>query len=296
MQNLHFIDAHHHLWDLQACHYPWLMAKGVKRFFGDPAPIQRNYLAQDFLGESPRYVPARSVHIQVGVAAEDEVKETAWVQSQDTRPDAIVAATDLANEDLQASLAQHLQHQKLRGIRQILGRHEIEDQKHGSNALLDNPAFARGLHTLAKNQLSFDLQMIPPQMPQVVALLREIPELKVALCHCGSPWDQTPQGLQRWRKGLAELAELPNVYCKVSGLGMFNPGWTPSELEPIILSVIDIFGPQRIMFGSNFPVDKLYNSYDALWQAYELITQDFSEQERRDMFVNTATRFYRLKD
>lgn len=295
-QDLQFIDAHHHLWDLQACHYPWLMAKGVERFFGDPTPIQKNYLVEDFLGESPRHTPLRSVHIQVGVAIEDEVKETAWLQSRNPRPDAIVAATDLASENLGVALEQHLRHNKLRGIRQIVGRHEIEDQKHGSNALLDNPAFALGLRTLSEHGLSFDLQMIPPQMPRLVALLRQVPELKVALCHCGSPWDQTPQGLEHWRKGLGELAELPNVYCKVSGLGMFNRSWTPGELEPIVLSAIDTFGPDRVMFGSNFPVDKLYASYDALWDAYELITHGFNDQERQQMFVATAASFYRIQD
>jgi len=289
-----FIDAHHHLWDLQACHYPWLMASGVRRFFGDPTPIQKNYLPEDFLSESRRHVPEKSVHIQVGVAAEDEVRETGWLQAQSPCPHAIVAAADLSSPDLAARLEMHRAYDKFRGVRQIIGRHAEEDKNHGSDTLLDNPVFIEGLRLLAREKLSFDLQMIPPQMPRVIAALRQVPDLSVALCHAGSPWDQSDEGMASWRTGLRELATLPRVSCKVSGLGMFNPGWTVDELKPIVLDVIEIFGPERVMFGSNFPVDKLYNSYDALWDAYHSITAEFSEAERDWLYRRAAAEFYRI--
>ena len=114
-QPLRFIDAHHHLWDLSACHYPWLMAKGEKRFFGDPAPIQKNYLVQDFLGESARYRPEKSVHIQVGVTPEDEVRESRWLEAQAPCPTAIVAACNLAAADVAEQLALHASLSKFRG-------------------------------------------------------------------------------------------------------------------------------------------------------------------------------------
>ena len=114
------------------------------------------------------------------------------------------------------------------------------------------------------------------------------------MCNGGSPWDQSPAGLDRWRAGLEALAQLPNVVCKVSGLGMFNPDWTVDSLRPVVLTLIEVFGPQRIMFGSNFPVDKLYNSYDALWDAYYAITTGFSAEEKRCMFYGTAAKFYRI--
>lgn len=291
---LTFIDAHHHLWDLSHCHYPWLMARGAKRFFGDPSPIQKNYLPADFLQESQRYVPSASVHIQVGVSSEDEIRETKWLQSLSPVPQAIVAATDLSAPDLPGTLDAHACSPRLRGIRQILGRHREEDKKHGSDALLDSPHFIRGLHELAARGLSFDLQMIPQQMPRVIAVLRQVPELRVALCHCGSPWDQDAEGLANWRSGLRQLAELPTVSCKVSGLGMFKPDWTPQDLRPLIHDVIDAFSPGRVMFGSNFPVDKLYNSYEALWRAYELAVEGFSNTEKQQMFYQTAADFYRI--
>ncbi len=289
-----FIDAHHHLWDLEACHYPWLMASGEPRFFGDPTPIQRNYLVADFLGESPRYVPDRSVHIQVGVAAGDELRESRWLDAQKPCPSVFVASCDLSATDVRATLDQHSALSGFRGVRQILGRHPEEDRKHGSDALLESPGFLAGLGELSAMGASFDLQMIPPQMERVIALLKQLPELPVALCHCGSPWDQSPSGLASWRSGLEALAELPRVYCKVSGLGMFNPDWRPQELRPLIMTAIDTFGPERVMFGSNFPVDKLYNSYEALWDTYDAACSGFSATERQQLFYQSAADFYRI--
>lgn len=290
-----FIDAHHHLWDLQAVHYPWLMARGERRFFGDPTAIQKNYLVADLLGESPHKKPAASVHIQVGAAPEQSLQETQWLHQQGDYPHAMVAFADLAANNLASALDAQQAFPRLRGIRQIVGRHAEEDRKHGSASLPDNPAWVAGLKLLAARGLAFDLQMIPPQMPAVFAALSQVPELKVALCHCGSPWDQSEAGLASWRQGLRQLAQLPNVVCKVSGLGMFNPNWTVAALEPLVRDVIDIFSPERVMFGSNFPVDKLYRSYGQYWQAYSQIIAPFSPSERSAMLVNTAADFYSIQ-
>ena len=290
---LQFIDAHHHLWDLQACHYPWLMARGERRFFGDPTPIQKDYLVSDFLGESTRYRPRASVHIQVG--AENALLETAWLHEQGSFPQSVVAFCDLAAADAEQQIEAQLQFPRVRGVRQIVGRHEEEDRKHGSDSLLGNANWLRGLQQLASRGLSFDLQMIPPQANAVYRILKQVPELPVALCHCGSPWDQSLAGLENWRRGLKQLAALPNIYCKVSGLGMFNPDWAEDDLRGPILDVIDIFGPRRIMFGSNFPVDKLYRSYQAYWDSYVAITRGFSDSEKQALFLDTAARFYRIE-
>jgi predicted TIM-barrel fold metal-dependent hydrolase len=291
---LKFIDAHHHLWDLQALNYPWLMAQDEPRFFGDPGPIQKDYLAKDFLAESARYRPRQSVHVQVGVAPGSALAETQWLQQQPAIPNAIVAYADLSSTDLPSVLEAQRLSDRMRGIRQIIGRHPVEDLQHRSDELLDNRRWQVGLQTLAAMNLSFDLQLIPPQMARAFAVLKQVPQLKVALCHCGSPWDQSERGIQQWREGLRRFAQLPNFYCKVSGLGMFNPSWSVAQLRPLILDVIDIFGPQRVMFGSNFPVDKLYCSYEALWRAYEEVTQVFSAGEKRQLYYATAKSFYRI--
>ena len=292
--NFGFVDAHHHLWDLSACRYPWLLAKGEKRFFGDPTPIQKDYLSSDFLSESARFRPIKSVHIQVGTDPDDWVRETAWLESLGEYPQAIVAACDLSAANRDDLLSQHQAYPRVRGIRQIIGRHRDEDPKHDSDQLIESPEFLRGLQKLSAENLSFDLQLIPEQMHRVAQLLKQVPDLDVALCHCGSPWDQSPAGIEQWRDGLMALADLPRMHCKVSGLGMFNPHWTADQLQPIISTVIELFGAERVMFGSNFPVDKLYCSYDKLWSAYEAILQSYSWTQQEQMLVGTASAFYQL--
>ena len=293
------VDAHHHLWNLNKIHYPWLMELGVVRFFGDPTPIQHDYLVGDFLGDIGDLPVTSSVHIQVGAASSDSVAETRWLQSEAQRtplgiPNAVVAFCDLADEDTDKVLDAQAEFGSLRGIRQIVGRSPAEDAKSGSGALLDNSVWTENLARLPSRHLSFDLQLIPAQLPTVTKVLGRIPDLRVALCHCGSPHDQSQDGLANWRKELARLAELPNVYCKLSGFCMFEQSWDAERVRRTALTAIDIFGVDRCMFGSNFPVEKLYVSYNTLYSSYLDIAAEFSESEQRDLLADTARRFYRI--
>jgi len=291
------VDAHHHLWDLDACHYPWLMARGVTRFFGDPTPIQKNYLVADLRKDAADYDLAASVHIQVGVAQDDVLKETAWLQTTGDEaglPSAIVAFCELESPEAPKHLAAQLQFSRLRGVRQIIGRSDEEDAATGSGALIDEPVWRENLELLGELGLSFDLQLTPRQVPRVAEVLAEAPDTDVALCHCGSPWDQTEAGLASWREGLCLLASLPNVYCKISGLSMFDHDWTIESIRPIVETCIEIFGAERCMFGSNFPVDKLHASYRNIWQAYERLCADLNEDQQQLLFGDTARNFYRI--
>jgi predicted TIM-barrel fold metal-dependent hydrolase len=293
----HIIDAHHHLWDLSACRYPWLEETGVVRFFGDPAPIQRNYLADELRQDASDYRLDASVHVQVGVASGDEVKESEWLNQAaggSGLPTALVAFCDLVAENAQQVLDQQQAIGRVRGIRHIVGRSSAEDANTGSDSLLDNQAWIENLSSLRERDLSFDLQLIPQQVDKVAAVLETIPGLRVALCHCGSPWDQSPSGLESWRTGLQRLARNPDVYCKISGLSMFNHDWSVDDLRPIIDSCIEIFGADRCMFGSNYPVDKLHKTWSEIWGAYECITASSSATEQARMFAGTAAEFYTI--
>ena len=131
-------------------------------------------------------------------------------------------------------------------------------------------------------------------MPRVAELLARTPGTRVALCHCGSPWDQSDRGLETWRQGLRLLASLPQVSCKISGLGMFDPGWSRDSIRPIVEHCIDLFGPRRCMFGSNFPVDSLYASFARVWSAYDEITSSLDPTSRARLKSGTAREFYRI--
>jgi predicted TIM-barrel fold metal-dependent hydrolase len=291
------VDAHHHLWDLNACNYPWLMAKGVTRFFGDPTPIQKNYLISDLRDDAVDYELEASVHVQVGVAPGDEVKETAWLQSvSDAQglPSAIVPFCDLGNPDVAREIQAHMKHSSVRGMRQIVGRSDEEDAISGSGRLIDDQVWRDNLAMLGDLGLSFDLQLTPGQVTRIADVLADVPGTQIALCHCGSPWDQSEAGLKAWRSGLTLLASLPNVSCKISGLGMFDHAWTVDSIRPIVESCLEIFGAERAMFGSNFPVDKLHANYTKVWNAFEVITLGLSGQQQAQLFGNTARDFYKI--
>ncbi len=295
------VDAHHHLWDLGKVYYPWLMARGVTRFFGDPTPIQHDYLVNNFLDDIGDLPVTKSVHIQVGADLSDSITETRWLQSGAERtpqgmPNAIIAFCDLAAKDADEILDAHAESSNLRGVRQIVGRSPDEDSKSTTGLLLDNPTWIENLARLPSRRLSFDLQLIPEQLPAVTKVLGDIPDLRVALCHCGSPHDQSEDGLAIWRKELAQLAELPNVYCKLSGFCMFEQNWDTERVRKTALTAIDIFGVDRCMFGSNFPVEKLYVSYKTLYSSYLDIAAEFSESEQQNLLADTARRFYRISD
>lgn len=289
------VDAHHHLWDLKAINYPWLMAKGERRFFGDPTPIQKDYLVGDFRCDHDSLSIVKSVHVQVGVTPEDSLLETRWLQHQNEShglPSAIVAFSDLTAVDIADQLEAHTQSLTFRGVRQIVGRSAEEDAKTGTGSLLADPRFTEGLTELSRRGLSFDLQLLPTQMTAFASLLEKLPNLKVALCHAGSL--SSEEQFDIWKVGIEHLAALPNVICKISGFGMFDPDWTTYSTKAKFEVLADRFGPMRIAFGSNFPVEKLASDYTSVWTRFSELTSDFNKDDRAMMFAGTAERFYRI--
>lgn len=285
------IDAHHHLWDLSAIEYPWLNTQGVERFFGNPTPIQRNYLLDEFSADAAAHGFGKSVHIQVGAA--DAWDEAQWVQSvADATPQwpmVQVVFCDLTAPDLEAQLDQFQTLSTVRGVRQIIGRAPVEDAQTGTNELLQSQAFLNGLKLAGARGLSFDLQLIPELMPQMGKIAAQASDTKIALCHAGSPHDRSPAGIRAYARALQHLSELENVTCKLSGLGMFDHEWRVDTIKPLIEICLDQFGADRCMFGSNFPVDMLYSDYTKLAQSYfEIVPSDMQAA----VFSEVAEAFY----
>jgi len=287
-------DAHHHMWNLDHCRYPWLMAKGVKRFFGDPTPIQKNYLVADLFADACEFELIGSTHIQVGVAEEDAVKETVWLQSLAELnrgiPSAIIGFADLTRDDLDNHLDAHAREEIFRGVRQIIGRHPDEDSKTNTGALLEEPAFLHGLKLLEKRNLTFDLQLVASQYVSAAELLAKTPNLAVAICHFASPWDLTREGFTNWHHTMKAFSGLPNCTIKFSGFGMFKADWTAEDIKPYVETALELFGEDRCMAGSNFPVDKIYGGYDRIWVALEKLLPD--ETILTKVTRTNAQRFY----
>lgn len=306
--NLNICDAHHHLWNLEAVNYPWLSApKGTARFFGDPTKIQKNYLVKDFKSDVGQLPVTQSVHVQVGAAPDEHIKEIAWIQSQiDSRslskvklPSAIVAYADLESDNITGTLDNIQAYKSVRGIRQIVGREPSEDEQTGSAKLLTDKNWLFGLQELQKRSLSFDLQLIPSQMNRAFEVFSLVQDLPVALCHCGSPWFlksqyRSSQSYGIWKDGITKLASLPNIYCKVSGLSMFTQQWNIKDISFIFETILETFGIERCMFGSNFPVDKLHIDYQSIWKTYMFLTEKLKITDRKKLFADNCRQFYKL--
>lgn len=182
-----------------------------------------------------------------------------------------------------------------------------------STHLMRDTRFRAGLACLHKYGLSFEAWVYHPQLPELAALARAVPEVPMILNHAGGLLGVGPYAGKReevfraWKRGIAEVARCPNVVVKLGGLGMPRCGFdwhnrpappTSSELArataPYILACIEQFGPDRCMFESNFPVEKLSYSYGVVWNSFKRVTESLSATERAALFHDTATRVYRL--
>ena len=290
------LDAHHHLWNLSEVSYPWLQAKGEKRFFGDPSPIQRDYLLSEFQQDAQAAGMTGSVHIQVGAA--DALAEAQWIQTiAEAHPQWLirqVAFCDLTSLDVERNLNALQDIPSVVGVRQIVGRAPREDALAGTHYLLTDLAFLQGLKSLANRGLSFDLQLLPELMQATANVLQQVPELQVALCHAGSPYIRTSAGIADYGKMLKNLSALPNLFCKISGLGMFDHNWTQDTVRPIFNLCLDQFGAERLMFGSNFPVDSLSSTYTTLIERHVDLVSGLTSKDQEAYWGETARSFYKF--
>ena len=291
------IDPHHHLWDLSKISYPWLEEEDKSAFFGSYAPLHRNYLVDDYLADTHKQDLEASVHLQAECDHQDPVGETRWlseVAEAHGLPTAIVAFADFSRDDIQSVLEQHGEFERVRGIRQILNHHEDPTLTYTKANLLEDDKWLSNFGLLSRFGWSFDMQIYYQQMKQAARLASRYDSVQFILNHSGMPVERSAEGLEGWRSGMRTLASCDNVAVKISGLGMTDPQWTTSSIRPFVLETIDLFGIERCMFASNFPVDSLFSDYDTLFRAYRDITSDFSDGERNQIFRENAAHYYRL--
>jgi predicted TIM-barrel fold metal-dependent hydrolase len=183
----------------------------------------------------------------------------------------------------------------MRGVRQLLNWDDDPDKRFCDRSdYLTDTKWQSGYALLRKYNLSFDLQIYHPQMEDSYRLAERFSDIQIILNHTGMPIDRSPEGLRDWRRAMKRLAGAPNAACKISGLAMTNWRWTADSIRADVLGAIEAFGVDRCMFASNFPVDKLFSSYDAIFDAFKAITRNFSESERLKLFHDNAVRIYRL--
>jgi predicted TIM-barrel fold metal-dependent hydrolase len=266
--DLDVIDAHHHLCHLSAASYPWLSGPRV----------------------------AGSVHVENGAA--DPLWESRWIDTVvagNNIPSVQVVKVDLTAPTAGKQLAAHAALPSVRGVRDILNWHPDPVLSHRERAdLSTDPAWLAGFAALREFGFSFDLQVFPDQLGQAAALAADHGDIRIVLDHAGMPIQRDPSALDRWKRGLSAVAAEPNTMVKISALGTNDHTWTVDSIRRIVLDTIDVFGPSRCMFASNFPVDGLYSSFRRLFEAFDELTAELGRTERADLFAGTARRFYRI--
>ena len=293
------IDAHHHIWRQQDL--PWLVGPMAPRIFGPYEAIRRDYPMAEFRAEAEAAGAVASIYVQTNWRTEDAVREVEWVESAAdgaSWPAAIVGFCDLGRPSAPLVLDQmRAASPRLRGIRQQLHWHENPQYRLAPRPdMMANPEWRRGLAAVADRGLLFELQVFMGQAELAAALLRAFPSMRFVLAHAGMPEDISPDGFAAWREGLARLATHPNLATKLSGLGTFVHRNDPELIARIVHAALSLFGPERCLFGSNFPVEKLWTDYRSLLAAYLAALAHLPSEARHAVLAGNARRLYRLAD
>lgn len=275
---MRIIDTHLHLVYLDRFRYPWL--NGVPR-------LKRDFTLHDYLKEAgPAGIDA-SIHMEVDVAESDMAAETAFVTGIGDRVVAAIAACRPESASFPAYLEQVAANPRVKGLRRVL--HVQPDE------LGQQPIFGENLERLAAYKLSFDLCVLPRQIPIAIDLARRCPDVQFILDHCAVP-NVKERELDPWRDHIRAIAALPNVACKVSGIVAYaDPtGWTVDDLRPYVEHVIEAFGWDRVVWGSDWPVCSLTADLTRWVAATRELVAGASRNEQERLLSRNAERLYRL--
>jgi predicted TIM-barrel fold metal-dependent hydrolase len=290
------VDGHHHIW--RQADLPWLMGPMQPRIFGPYEAIRRDYPIEEFRADVGGSGVVKSVYVQTNWARERYEDEAAWVQrTADATgwPHAIVAYADFSVDDVRPQLDRLARHRLMRGARMQLHWHDNPLYRFAARPdLAADPTIQRNVARLADHGWSFDLQVFAPQMPGAAYLAEACPKVTFVLQHAGMLEDLSLAGRSEWRAGMVRLAACPNVVCKLSGLGTFLHRNDPGHVMEVVRESVSIFGADRCLFGSNFPIEKLWTSYAELAGAHREAAETLSEPQQRAILHDTAMRVYRI--
>ncbi|MBR0897325.1 amidohydrolase family protein [Bradyrhizobium tropiciagri] len=290
------VDGHHHIW--RQADLAWLSGPMQPRIFGPYEPIRRDYPIEEYLDDLKGTGVTRSVYVQTNWPNGQFEDEAAWVQQtadQHGWPHALVAYADFSVHDVRPQLDRLQRYPLMRGVRMQLHWHDNPLYRFATRPdLCTDPVTRRNVGHLADYGWSFDLQVFAPQMADAAGLAEACPDVTFILQHAGMLEDLSPQGRAAWRAGMARLAQCPNVVSKLSGLGTFIHRNDPAHIAGIVIDTVAIFGADRCLFGSNFPIEKLWTSYRDLVDAFKAAAERLSPEQREAIFSTTAARVYRL--
>jgi L-fuconolactonase len=270
------IDSHQHFWDLSRFHYEWLEHH--------PKVLRRNYLPQDLL----RLLKETEVQHTVVVQAHNSLEEAEWLLNLADAHQfvaGVVAWVDLTDPRISEVLEELSKRQKLKGIRFANGdeRWPLREE------------VLRGLGEVARYKLTFDLLVRPHHLKHIPTLANQVPELRMVVDHIAKPRIASNE-LEPWASDIAKLADTPQIYCKVSGMVTEADWkrWTVEDLKPYVDHVLKVFGVDRLMWGSDWPVCLLAANYHEVYRAVLDVTDSLSREQWEKLYGLNAQRFYRL--
>ncbi len=290
------VDAHFHVW--RQDDLPWLKGPMQPRIFGPYEPIRRDYPMSEYLDDIAGTGVTKSVYVQANWPTDRAEDEAAWIESliaETGWPHGLVAYADMGAEDVRPALDRLARFPHLRGIRQQFHWHQNPTYRFAPHAdLCRDATVQKNVARLADYGLVFDLQVFDDQMDGACALARACPDVTFVLQHAGMLEDTSDAGRAKWRTAMEGLAGCPNVVSKLSGFGTFQHRLDPDLIAWLTTETVGMFGADRCLWGSNFPIEKLWTDYTALIEAHRRAAGGLSAAEQQAIFHDTATRVYRL--
>ena len=293
------VDAHFHIW--RAADLPWLSGLPVPRIFGPYEPLRRDYLVDEYVREATMAGVRAAVYVQTNWPLDRAVDEVRWVQSvadEHGWPQAVVGSADLFSPHAGRVLdAQRALSPLVRGTRLQLHWHEDERFRFASAPnRMDDPVLRANIGLLAELGWLFELQVFPGQMRDAVRLVADFPRTTFVLVHAGMLESVDPRHVAPWRAALELLSEQPNAVVKLSGLGTFVHRVDEGLIRLVVSTAVELFGGERCMFGSNFPIESLWTDFDGLFQAWLRMLAELPVEARRDVLGRTARRVYSIRE
>lgn len=291
------VDAHQHFWDPVANNHPWLKPEAHIPFrYGDYSAIKRRYLPDDYLCDAARHDVRETVYVETEWDPATPIDETRYATVLSERfglPNAIVAQARLDRDDAASVLKGHAAFALVRSVRHKPGGPATPDRGGTERTLMSDEKWRRGYALLERHGLHFDLQTPWWNLDEAVGLARDFPRTLVVLNHAGLPSDRSEAGLAGWHRAMSRFASLSNVRVKISGLGQRDRPWTADGNRWIVEEIVAMFGAERAMFASNFPVDSLCGSFDTIFTGFKTIASRYSQAEQLNLFYDTARTLYR---